>query len=273
MLTLASPAVSDAAAITTTQEVASLPATNLLTPQPGEVWRTTDLAGAAVELDLGLIQPAGTEHPIRQVWLGYTNATSAATWRIRAAASQANLTAAPDYDSGSLTQWPATGLESWGRRLALLHLAVAELHRWWRVDVADAANPDGYLEAGRLILADPWEVSPNMDPGWSIQMRDTTARSRSLGGTGFAAPGGQWRDLALVLRHMSESDAFSQALAFDRLRGGSRPVLAIPDPANTARLMDQIIYGRLAQRSAVAHQARTPNSYTTSYRISEVELP
>lgn len=270
---LASPAVSDAATLTASQEVESLPGTNLLTPQPIEVWRTTDIAGASVELDLDLIQPAGTAHPIRLVWLGYTNATSAATWQVRAASTQGDLTAAPGYDSGSLTQWPTTGLETWGRRMAFLLISTTQLFRWWRVDVADAGNPDGYFEAGRLILADPWEWSPNMDPGWGIQIRDASPIERSLGGTAFGQPGGQWRDFSFVLRHLSESDAFGQALALDRLRGATRPVLACPDPANTVRLMDQVVYGLLSQRSAVAHQRGTLNAYTTSYRVSEVELP
>lgn len=91
---LASPALSDAATITGSTAASGAPLSYLQRMQPGEVWQSSSLSSVYMEADLG------SAKEIDLVALLFNNATSEGLWRIRAATSQANLTAAPTYDSG-----------------------------------------------------------------------------------------------------------------------------------------------------------------------------
>ena len=75
----------------------AFPLTNLLDPQPRTYWRTSDLTaqfecnGSATWDTVGFL---------------YLNATVNATWRVRAAATQGELTSNPVDDSGNISVWP-----------------------------------------------------------------------------------------------------------------------------------------------------------------------
>lgn len=90
---LATPDWSDAAAITASHEQAATPAANLQRYQPSDLWSATNLT-PYLELDRGSPQLWNLVLPL------FTNAQAFDTFRVRAATSQANLTAAPSFDSG-----------------------------------------------------------------------------------------------------------------------------------------------------------------------------
>lgn len=92
---LAYPDWSDAATLTASNETAASPGTYLQRMQPSEVWRSTDLTSIYFELDRGVDWQRWN-----LVSLLWSNASEEALWRIRTANSQANLTAAPIFDTG-----------------------------------------------------------------------------------------------------------------------------------------------------------------------------
>src|SRR3546814_236006 len=103
-LYIATPVLSDAATLSTTGTVSStLPLTNLQTMQPGEVCRFTSLTGIMIVADLG------SAASINWIELINHNGTSAATWRIRGADTEGELTSDPGYDSGTVSMWPTSG--------------------------------------------------------------------------------------------------------------------------------------------------------------------
>lgn len=264
-IVLALPTVSDRAVITAGSEAATMPASNLLRRQPSDMWRALDLDNAFVTLDLGAAEP------VRLVWLGYTNASSAATWRVRAAATEADLTAAPGYDSGSLSHWPVAELSDWDRTHAFLWLPAAETWRWWRIDVDDPANPDGFYQAGRLYLSDPWQPSRNYRFGASDGYQDDSQPQRARGGQTYVADGAMWREGSFSLRFQGREEMRSQASRIDRLVGTRRDLLIVYDPEDLSRFMDECFYARLAElRPLVLERWRL---YEKTYTWTEWELP
>jgi hypothetical protein len=155
---IATPVDIDAAVVTASDAVGTLPVSNLKRYMPFDRWRTNlTVEEAYLTIDFG------SAKPVRVVWLGYTNASEDATWRVRAATSEANLTADPVYDSGTMSHWPASNLSNWERTHALLVLQGALACRWWRIDVNNVDSDDNYYECGRLYMADPWTPSRGMD--------------------------------------------------------------------------------------------------------------
>jgi hypothetical protein len=238
-LVIATPVLSDAASLSAGSQAAAMPVTNLQTIQPGEVWRALDLTQSFVVADLGSAQS------INLVSLIATNASAAATWRVRGANSVANLTAAPGYDSGSISHWPNAGLGAWSYTNAYLWLGAAPQNfRYWRIDVADAANPAGFYQAGRLYLASAWQPSRNFAYGWQILFQGDGPKSRSEGGQGYALIGARYRTLDLTLKFASEAEMFQNGFELERLRGTSQDLLILKDPDNAAGLiMQQSLYG------------------------------
>lgn len=250
-LIIATPELSDLATITAGSEAGTMTATNLLTDQPREVWRATDLENVNVELDLG--SAAG----INLLWIGYTNCSPDATMRWRAAASQSDLTADPAYDSGELDVWPHADIETDWEYMHGMHwlgAAAAQTFQWWRLDLSDPA-PRGpkqngafttaeYLQAGRIILANAWQPTRNLSYGWGIGWQDPSPMQDSAAGQTYSDQLARKRRLAFTLSAGTEDDLYENAFQIDRRFGASRGILVSRDPSNTRRLMDQTIYGR-----------------------------
>lgn len=268
-IVIATPKLSDAGTITAGSEAAAMPASNLLRQQPGDRWRAEDLSSAWLQLDLG------SATAINLIWLGYTNASSAATWRIRAASTEAGLTGgSPGYDSGALDHWPTTGLDDWlstypGFTHAYKWLGTsAQTFRYWRIDISDSANADGYYQAGRLYLANAWQPTRNIAYGWNVGWADPSDTVRAASGAGFSNRLRRYRELRFSLPFLSEDEMYSNAAAIDRLRGASGDMLVIPKPETPARFMDQAIYG-LSRDLRPIVQART-SIFQKPYLIEEL---
>ncbi len=261
-IVIAEPSIGDAAVLRSVAGADALAVGNLQAQQPSKAWRTTAVAGDAVEADLG------TAAGINLVALLSTNAGSAATWRVRAAATQTDLTAAPGYDSGSLSVWPTTGLETWDFVHGILWLATSvQTFRWWRVDVADLDNPDGYLQAGRLFLSKAWQPSRNRQRGLAIAFEDLSPRERARGGQIYPLALPRRRVLQFTLRFQSEAEMYANAFELDRLRGRSGDVLVIPDPDKSAQIQRQTVYGLQAELVPIVDPAH--NLFEKAFVIEE----
>ena len=216
---------SSSVAISGSTAAAGKPLSNLLTQFPQEVWRSSNLTTVYAEVDLG------SAIAVYGAWLGYTNfrPPNSTQWRVRAATSQANLTAAPDYDSGTIyalaqsgyastyaTDWPY-GTHAWLYSGGLTWTALAT-KRWWRIDLTDATHPDGYFQAGALrLLGAGW--SPAIGPAYGARVPSealTASWRRSHGGILFpqivATPASEefeWQNLtfdeAIALRALMRS--------------------------------------------------------------------
>ncbi|MCG8596121.1 MAG: hypothetical protein MI785_17410 [Kiloniellales bacterium] len=261
-IVIAEPSLGDAAVLRAAAGADALPVGNLQTQQPGEAWRSTAVAGDAVEADLG----AAAE--VDLIALLYTNAASAATWRVRAAAVQPDLVAAPGYDSGSLPVWPAAGLETWPFVHAILWLGAAvQSFRWWRVDYADLGNPDGYLQAGRLYIAKAWQPSRNRRRGLSLGFQDLSPRERTRGGQLYPLALPRTRVLSFALGFLSEAEMYANAFELDRLRGRSGDLLVIPDPDKPAQIQRQAVYGLQAELTPIVDPAH--EVFETAFTVEE----
>ena len=262
-LIIATPKLSDAAVLTAGSAAANMPVTNLQLVQPTDVWRAIDLANSYVVADLGAAAA------ITLAALLDTNASSAATWRIRAATSEANLTAAPGYDSGSLTHWLASGLGDWETTHAVKTFA-AQNFRWWRIDVSDAANPDGYYQAGRLYLAVKWEPTGNIKvrEGMSLRWLDPSPIAQTISGHRYPDIKRRRRVLEFGLGYLSEAEMWGNAAPIDRLRGTSKDLLISRDPAHASYAQEWTVYGLLHELTPIVFQEIS--QYARRFEIEEL---
>jgi len=262
---IATTALVDAGTLTGGGTLAdALPVTNLQTQQPGEVARWTSLTGMYFVLDL-LAAAA-----VNVFALLAHNGTSAATWRVRGATSESNLTAAPGYDSGTASVWPATGRPTGydtAKLASLLYLTPSQTYRWWRADITDAANAAGYFEAGRLIADAAWAPARNLRADWELGYVDPAAPVRAARGHLWPGPeSNPGREWDLTIRGLSEDDA-ANGYELGRTRGARKDILAIRNPELTTHLHRNMVYGLLAGPGRIRRIAH--NWYEQPFKLTE----
>ncbi len=261
-IVIASPVLSDAGAVTAGNALGTLPVVNLQDIQLTKLWRTSDHTNTFIEIDLA------TAQAITVVALLGTNASTAATWRIRAATTQANLTAAPGFDTTAVTAWPETGLGDWSKVHLVKWVDPAETFRWWRIDIADSGNADGYVEAGRVYIAAAWQPAKNLQFGHGLGWIDSGDRAESDGGQIFTEDKPRRRLVSFDLDFLTENDMLDNAFDLDRLRGAAKDVLVITDPASASHLHKRTVYGLMTGLRPIIN--RHVGLYQKSFRIEEL---
>lgn len=246
---LVSPHLSDAATLTAGDEVTQLEGANLLTMDPTEKWRADTLANAYVDLDFGAAVA------IRFVFLGYTNGRSATNLRVAAADSQANLEST-GYDSGSSTAlWPnGSDLSDFDEPHGWHYLSSAQTFRWCRTRMIDATHPDGYLQAGRLIIGIESEsfFQPTQNPDRVLEItpaREASVAVKSSGGGTTVRQRTRYRDLAWTWDNLTEAEALGVLAPILRKVGTSGDVVGILDPEEATYPMDKTAHGLLKSPS------------------------
>ena len=257
--------LADGATITAGSAVSSLPVSNLLTPQPFEIWRATDLSNAYAVVDLGAAMA------INLVWLGYTNLSADATWRVRAADDEASLTdGSADYDSTAVTFWPQSGLDNWDFTHGFLWLdASAQTRRWWRVDLIDTGNAAGYVQAGRLYLANAWQLPKNVQydhgPQWVPALPGST---RAVSGARYAQSGPLYRRYPFDLDALTAAQIYDNLFDLQRRKGIAGDVLFIFNPDATSSVMETMIYGAFEDLEQARNRAF--NRYRMTVALEEM---
>ena len=238
-LVLATPILSDAAALAAVSETTAGPVTNLQLMQPTDIWESDD-AGGVVTINFGAVTD------FNLVAVLHTNAVATDTWRVRTADTEAGLTAAPDHDSGSVT---LTGIGAEG---TMFHWVEAGLsNQWIRIDFTTAADP---FMAGRLFVADALITSRNYTYGYEDGYEDSTGIDETDAYNLIPNAGGNRAVLNFTMTLDDETERHA-IREINRLRGASKDVLVIRDPDASSNFGDHIYHGLLQARRVAVHTA------------------
>ena len=256
----------------------SAPLINLQDQDVGKVARSTDAANAStiIEIDLGRAQLVGG------IAAGPTNISRGAQWRISA------------YDDPDYTDLLHTsGLETVGGAVVdsldlewedpgfwegnpdytdeddlptyIYHVCDDEvLAQWWRVEIFDADNADGYLDIGRLLLSRVYRPSHNYDYGDNaLSIEPLFDVSESLGGREDYWERGMrrtWR-CAFSALPLPEDELFSNALRQMLRSRASGQMFVVPDP-------DDTLHGK--RRSFLCRFSQLPSIQQVQYGLGSV---
>lgn len=272
---LASPHDSDRASIITVgSETSGNGAINLFKIQPSDVWRVLDLDNSYLILDRDLCNDGGP----KLLWLGYHNGTSSGEIRIRAADDPDDLISSPSYDSTETPLWKDPNYATWDRIHTFVWLSDTQLdYRYWRIDISDSANPDGYFQAGRLYLCNPFQPTAGVRFNWALGIQDASSFDVTQSGATFPTERSIRRvfNVSMFASNSGgndpEAEFYENIFLMNRYRGSHRDVLFILDKNNDARSMDWSIYGLMSNLSPVTNT--TINFYEQPYIITEMEYP
>lgn len=274
--------VADDATIAASTTAGALTTSNLQTDVKSEVWRSTSTSAT-------LTVTWATPQVIAFAGLAWANLTSTATIRVRGYANTAD--ADPAVDSGTVKACAYTPLGSWrwgveplgvngyrrggvntfstgGGAYARAWLT-ATMCRKVTIEITDTDNPDGYIEAARLVIGSYWSPKYNAAYGAKPGIIDSSKHERSDAGTLRTDIGTRCRSLSVDLSMMPETD---RAVLWSILRDNSLPTPIFfslyPDGANPALEQANQLFCKLAQAGSMPHQFF--NAFNTTLSLEEV---
>ena len=195
--------------------LSTLPATNIQLPQHTKTVRTTNLANMSVDIDWG-----GATKRVDGVAIVRHNLSSAANWRVRLYGGH-NQTGSILYDNTE-TALPINDVddENWGS-----DPTATNVFQYWensdkfsqmfftqvnalsaRITLIDAANPDGYMQVGRLFMGVVATPSINIGLGLNSGWQEATKQFRTEGGTLRSDPKPQFRSFSLTMNDLTHGE-------------------------------------------------------------------
>lgn len=260
----------DRATITASSQLSSLPVSNLQTPDPAEKWRTSGCATEYAIFDFGAAVI------VNALMLVGHNLTGAATLQARLASTVPNLTAAPSVNTTVLSAWPTSGKptdDDWPSYLSLLKWSNNNAYRYMRLDIVDAANPDGFVEIGRAYAGQYLQPAYNVDLNVGLGLDSPDRQVRSDFGKTFTDPRGDApRRMVLPLSAINETDFLDGFFELQRYCGLGRDFGFVLDPAATTRFHKyamQAVFAGAAQFEAQPLWDTTGQVWRSSLTLTE----
>lgn len=270
-----------AATLVASTTAGSLAASNLQTNLKSEVWRSTSTTST-------LTLTWANAETLACVALPLCNLTSAAT--IRAQCYTNTGDASPVLDTGAALACPTSA--SYGNDYGVTGANNAFVRGgantfaygggayagvWFNavavkkvvITITDTTNPDGYIEASRLVVGTYWTPERNVAyDSPKVTVVDSSKNERSEAGDLITDRGIMFRRLEFDLAVMTNADRDSMWRIL-RKNGMSIPVFVSITPESTDVVDEQIfsIYGKLSAASSL--QYKFLGQYATALQIEE----
>ncbi len=192
-------------------ERTGFPYTNVAHVHLSRTWRSLTASGAYLTFDAGV----GATFTADSIAIIAHNLTSAAT--VKGQMNDTDIWTAPSLDqSGDPTQ-------------DIIFLPfTSQSRRFARFYFDDAANPDGFIEIGRIMLCTRWDAAEPIGEGLKLPPEDSTRVTRSDSGQKFADLGTRSRVYAFSMGTMTDETRLALE-AISELVGTYDPVVAIPN--------------------------------------------
>jgi hypothetical protein len=124
-----------------------------------------------------------------------------------------------------------------GRRLDFFHLpSSAQNYRYWRVEITDTGNADGYVEIGRLAVVGGYTPTINFRQGVKLGYVGRSESQETWGGRLIHDVRQSRRRCDFSLPEIAEQEALVQVLEANRALGTNEQFLFVYDQADTAHL-------------------------------------
>lgn len=122
--------------------------------------------------------------------------------------------------------------------------------KYWLFEIDDAANPDGYIEIGRLYMGMAWQPSLNY-LGNTFGWKPNTTVQQSLGGSRYYNRRKALRFLRLSIPSLPLAEVMADVYRIQTISGLDKQVFIIPDPDDVLNRNKRSFLGNLTEPSAI----------------------
>lgn len=182
-----------------------------------------------------------------------------------------------DYDSGAIAALPAAYVSATtaAQRATLTQstphkLTTPQTLRYWRCDIVDTANTAGYVQAGRLMVADT-AFQPsiiNMLHGAGVQWVDRAVISEADSGAEYFMERPKYRVMRFPLEALTETEAMANLLEMQRTLGTTGELYVMWDPEDTTYLPNRAFLARM--RTLGALEIPFHLNWRTAFELKEL---
>lgn len=280
---IAYPNRTDQAVLSGGSWTAGLPLTNLQTRKIKQVARSTNANNSSTKFDVAL------DKARKITLLGFVNHNLSldATYRVRAYSDAGYTTL--EYDSGVLPVWPSVynteDLEweddnFWTGQFTeeeiedfvwtLPHLVTEFVYvRYWRIEFFDSTNAAGYVQIGRLFIANGWSPVTNMSYGAGLTYEDDTVVDKALSGAEYFDERLPYRVAMFNLEFMEEDEGMTKAFDIQLRQGIKEEVFYMFDTEDTLHILRRTFLGRLQTLNPV--EFPLPALTRSAFKIKELQ--
>jgi hypothetical protein len=268
---------SDTATLSGGSWQATLPLANVKTASLATVARSTndDTASTILNVDFG------TATACDAVILCRHNLDATATWRIRASANS-DLSSA-SYDSGWVNAWPeqwATGVlpanhpNASTRRLTTAQIRALDpprdaIHllpsvitaRYWRIEIDDTTNIDGYVQIARLLMGALYRPTYPANPGVQFGYDDPSVIKSAYSGARFVDVRPKMRRVNGTIGPITQAESVSVLLELQAVLGVGGQLYWLFDPTDAPQLQRTSFLATFRQMSSVEYAAAGWSSF------------
>ena len=168
------------------------------------------------------------------------NLTTNATVRVRG--DDNSDMSSPAYDSGVVGVYEHTDYA----------ISFAPTYvRYWRIDIVDTVNPDGYIEIGRLFLGSRFRPSINVEYGPAISIESRTEVAEALDGPEYFNELANRRVWQGTWSALTDAEAYRQMLVIMKDSDVSGEVYFFEDDADNIYQDLRWFYGRLRSLNGI----------------------
>ncbi|TAL43999.1 MAG: hypothetical protein EPN89_14775 [Methylovulum sp.] len=139
------------------------------------------------------------------------------------------------------------------QRTWFLVIDPVQTSRYLRIEIDDASNADGYVQAGRLLLGQALTFDVNYDLGATMRWVDDSIISRAISGALYADRRKKRRKFTFQSSFISDNQAFEDLFEMQRLLGIYGEVLVIPDADDTLNGFRRNFLGHIVTLDPIEH--------------------
>lgn len=249
--------------------LAALPLNNVKNKQIGRVARSSDATNASTKFDIDLTT---AERVIRVISLVNHNFSLTAQYRIRGATDSGFTSLL--YDSGTVDVWPSvyppgtaewestnfwTGqytsedISTYTTNLCVILDTNIALARYWRVEIFDSSNADGYVEIGRVFIGSGYIPVNDASTGLSIGWETPTTVTKSLSGAKYFQSRTPYRVVNFELDVMTVDEGMANLFEIDKRLGIDKEVIYIFDIDDTFHSIRRRFIGTMRQLNPILY--------------------
>ncbi len=244
----------------------TLPLTNIKTRHLSEVARTSNALAASTKFDadLGVARAVG----LLAILVPNLTQSSVPTVRWRGASDSGFISVV--YDSGTVQAFPsgvdrelADGLNIWTVTIP----STAQTARYWRCEIVDTANVDGYLDFARVFIAQAYY--PTIAPvyGAKFGAESDSVRSLTDGGAALYDKRPIRRTVQFTIANIAEAEAMGDAFRLQRQAQTTGQIFFVWDADETTYGYVRRFPCVMRELSAIEHTFNT--SHASAYGLVE----
>ncbi len=133
----------------------------------------------------------------------------------------------------------------------LLDLGANYMARYWRLEISDTANADGYVEFARLWLGPAWQPATNYAYGAVLNWEPRDRANVSRSGKRYSERHDPARVFQLRLDTLTDAEAYGRLLDMLRRLGSEGQCVVIPDPDDLPQRHRRDILARIRRSGGV----------------------